>query len=292
MSKTSKAYWTLRNGDIRLGDVWPPEQWVPWYYHPNPIWHHRMLMEICYRIWESNRTATREMIPYLIGARAKLSERWDTTFCGRGHSNKSFTHYLTLLALDASVGIKFGTAMGDVVEIWQHLASDGCWREGVHYGVFCMDAVARVLPVINNVWTDRERKLLTDCYVRTTTWLSHLQSNMVLPAIGDGWPELLPEELLSTHHSYHRDASLCIYNDMEIMQRNNVKVVFNHRVSGHAYHEHPEVMGCSLLLMGCGCFQETGVLLGSGRCFSLGDGTDRGTTGDRLKNLIGHWYGF
>ncbi len=241
----NKAYWALRAGQADLYDMVPLTRWIRPWPQWNPIWTHRAIIESCKRSWDDNGPVSAGVwSDHLRATRKKLAARWDTTVFGRGHSNKSFTHYLTICCLDAAVGEKRIEPFRKLIAIYQELAPDGCWREGIHYGLFCYDAIRRAWDLLTGVWPHHQRAGLTRCFQAHQEWLAVTKNHAgIWPTVGDGWPE--DEEKLWIDIPVPRkfnaeEPIVIIYGDMTIHRNKDWVVIQNHRRSGPCYHEHCE----------------------------------------------------
>ena len=241
----NKAYWELRSGKVDPYGLAPLTRWIKPWPQWNPIWMHRAIIECCRYSWDENKAVSvGEWADHLRATRKKLASQWDTTLFGRGNSNKSFTHYLTLCCLDAAVGDANLEPYQKLIAIYQEMAPDGCWREGIHYGLFCYDAIFRAWDLLNGVWPIHQRGALIRCFLAHQEWLAVTKNHEgVWPAVGDGWPESEVDLWIDipTPRKFNAGEPITIeYEDMTVHRNKDWVVIHNHRWSGPCYHEHCE----------------------------------------------------
>ena len=114
-------------------------------FHWNAIWHHRVVVELCAQLFED-----KEQTAILFVDLKKYQRMYNRMYSTMPlRSNKSFSYYLGVVALDALLCSKNNREKHLKVfhNIITHLNGDGAFVEGSHYSIFCSQSFDRVYSI-------------------------------------------------------------------------------------------------------------------------------------------------
>ena len=139
-AKISRVYKDLRDNKIPVGSLTPFTKYLPPKIFPgfrcswNPIWSHRIAMEIACQLVESQDYGT--FLKPLIKYRDEYEKMYSTMpLC----SNKSISHYVGLCALDAVLNNVNEKHLTRLAVIFNRVVKDGAFTEGGHYSKYVID---------------------------------------------------------------------------------------------------------------------------------------------------------
>lgn len=200
--------------------------------HWNAIWHHRIAVELCARLYE-NPDLIEENRECLENYRAMYNRMFSTLPL---KSNKSFSYYLGAIALDAALVVKKDRSknINRFFSIVEKLVGDGCFIEGSHYSIFCSQSFDKVYNLLQSyygptpVWL-KVCKLMESLQ----KWQRRISNNAgVVASIGDSWYEVVNPD---------KETGTFLYKDMTICKNKNWVVIKCRRRTGWALHEHPHL---------------------------------------------------
>jgi len=200
--------------------------------HWNAIWHHRIAVELCARLYENPELIEKNR-EALENYRAMYNRMFSTLPL---KSNKSFSYYLGAIALDATLLVKKDRSknINKFSSIVVKLVGDGCFIEGSHYSIFCSQSFDRVYNLLQSYYDSAPVWLkVCDLMESLQKWQGRISNNAgVVASIGDSWYEVInPTDETGTF----------VYKDMTIFRNKNWVVVKNCRKTGWALHEHPHL---------------------------------------------------
>lgn len=202
-------------------------------FHWNAIWHHRVVVELCAQTHEKEERDNAQFFQKLYDYQ-KMYNRMYSTMPLR--SNKSFSYYLGVVALDATLKSKKNREEHLKVfhNIITHLNGDGAFVEGSHYSIFCSQSFDRVYDLLNSYYGETELWLeVCASMEKLQLWQRRISNKEgIVASIGDSWYEKV--EPTDEYGKFE-------YQDMTIHRNENWTVVEHHRKSPWALHEHPHL---------------------------------------------------
>ena len=238
-SKISRVYKDLRDNKISVGSLTPFTQYLPPKVFPgfrvswNPIWSHRLAIEIACKLTENGDYAT--FLKPLIKFRDEYEKMYSTMpLC----SNKSISHYIGLCALDAVLQNVNEKHISRLAVIFAKVVKDGAFTEGGHYSKYVTDCCDRVGVLFDNWFGESDNKIIQDSYVhfsnnigRVKKWQRRIaDEDGVMAVIGDGWHEKIIPGV---------EDGVFYYEDMTIYRESDWVVIKNHRQNPFSLHQHP-----------------------------------------------------
>lgn len=199
-------------------------------FHWNAIWHHRVAVELCAQLFED-----KEQTLAIFGDLKKYQKMYNRMYSTMPlRSNKSFSYYLGVVALDALLESAKNKQKHLKVfhNIITHLNGDGAFVEGSHYSIFCSQSFDRVYDLLSSYYRDTPLWLeVCESMEKLQQWQRRISnSEGVVASIGDSWYEKVePTDEIGSF----------VYKDMTIHRNKRWTVVSNHRYSPWALHEHP-----------------------------------------------------
>ena len=238
-SKISRIYKDLRDNKISVGSLGDFHQYLPPKILPgfrcswNPIWSHRLAIEIACRLSEDGDYGT--FLKPLIKYRDEYEKMYSTMpLC----SNKSISHYVGLCALDALLKNVNEKHISRLAVIFNQVVKDGAFTEGGHYSEYVMECFNRTGVLFDNWFGESSNKILRDSYVhisknagKVKTWQQRItDTDGVMAVIGDGWHEKVFPSVVD---------GVFYYEDMTIHRQDDWVAIHNHRQNSFSLHEHP-----------------------------------------------------
>ena len=238
-SKISRIYKDLLKNKITVSSLTPFTKYLPPKILPgfrcswNPIWSHRLAIEIACQLVESKDYGT--FLKPLIKYRDEYEKMYSTMpLC----SNKSISHYVGLCALDAVLRNVNEKHITRLAAIFNHVVKDGAFTEGGHYSEYVIECFDRTGVLFDNWFGESDNKILRDSYIhisnnvgKVKTWQSRIaDTDGVMAVIGDGWNE----KIISRPND-----GVFYYEDMTIHRQDDWVAIHHHRQNPFSLHQHP-----------------------------------------------------
>ena len=196
----------------------------------NPIWNHRIAIEISAQLNEAPRSNPISKDKIEIYRKSYL-RAWSTMPL---KSNKSFSYFVGACALDAVTKTYNKKNIETLLDITRKLVGDGCFTEGSHYSLYCSSAYQRAFRLLTNFYNDNECWIeIAQLMIKLQEWQSNISDeDGVVAVIGDSWYE-------KTNLPDKKDPNgVFRYQDMTIEKKSDWTVISNHRSSRFSLHEH------------------------------------------------------